>query len=414
LQAGRVVYPLSELAVNIPEGWVNMQNDPAIELGLSDVVAAVPEDLLSGAQDMSEEIREVASMKDYFKPDRVEPPEPEPAPAPEPEPEPAPEIALPAESLPQQEEVSAVEEEVQEKAPTAGLPFAETMAFTPEDLALAEMPGKAAAPEEPVTPPEAPEPSAPPPVVEAAPPPEVVTEPEAAEQPVPAPVEKKTVQGWDGVEKMLSAGADLVDINTASEADLIKLTGVGHSRAKLIVRYRTEHGPFASIFDLLNIQGIGRRTFSQMTGLNPRRRINRHEVLNELLDMPDGSRPTLVQIVSAMQVKLRCDGCILSGRDGSVLAANENCLEGADRYAAMTAQLFRRSRRYLSRLAGQPIHMIVLPIAKVPLMFLQFGKFSMTILLSEETDIREAATHASRLATELNWLLGCRAVVRGF
>ena len=49
-----------------------------------------------------------------------------------------------------------------------------------------------------------------------------------------------------------------VDLNTASAEQLASvLKGVGSSKAKAIVRYRTEVGPFRSIAELEEVKGIG-------------------------------------------------------------------------------------------------------------------------------------------------------------
>ena len=56
-----------------------------------------------------------------------------------------------------------------------------------------------------------------------------------------------------------------VNINTASEAELDTLPGIGPSKAAAIVAYRTEHGAFASISDLSKVQGIGNKTVSKLS-----------------------------------------------------------------------------------------------------------------------------------------------------
>ena len=48
-----------------------------------------------------------------------------------------------------------------------------------------------------------------------------------------------------------------VDLNQASVEQLDVLPGVGPSIAQAIVNYRAEHGPFASVDDLLDVRGIG-------------------------------------------------------------------------------------------------------------------------------------------------------------
>lgn len=53
------------------------------------------------------------------------------------------------------------------------------------------------------------------------------------------------------------AGAN-VDINSANVEELAKvLKGVGLAKAKAIVDYRTQHGPFKTVNDLAQVSGIG-------------------------------------------------------------------------------------------------------------------------------------------------------------
>jgi len=55
-----------------------------------------------------------------------------------------------------------------------------------------------------------------------------------------------------------------VDVNTANEADLERLPGVGPSLARRIVEYREANGPFATPDDLQNVSGIGPSKFAKM------------------------------------------------------------------------------------------------------------------------------------------------------
>jgi competence protein ComEA len=55
-----------------------------------------------------------------------------------------------------------------------------------------------------------------------------------------------------------------VDINTADEAELDELPGVGPSIAAAIVAHREEHGPFRSVDDLLDVRGIGEAKLAEI------------------------------------------------------------------------------------------------------------------------------------------------------
>ena len=61
-----------------------------------------------------------------------------------------------------------------------------------------------------------------------------------------------------------ASGAGAVDINTATEAELVTLPGIGPSKAAAIISYRTENGKFKSVEDLKEVAGIGDKTFEQL------------------------------------------------------------------------------------------------------------------------------------------------------
>jgi competence protein ComEA len=56
-----------------------------------------------------------------------------------------------------------------------------------------------------------------------------------------------------------------VNLNTATAAELEALPGVGPSKAKAIVDYRSAH-PFQSVEELMNVRGIGEATFEDLRG----------------------------------------------------------------------------------------------------------------------------------------------------
>ena len=58
-----------------------------------------------------------------------------------------------------------------------------------------------------------------------------------------------------------------VDLNSASEAQLDTLPGVGPSTASKIVSDRTENGPFRTVDDLLRVPGIGPSKFEALKDL---------------------------------------------------------------------------------------------------------------------------------------------------
>ena len=55
-----------------------------------------------------------------------------------------------------------------------------------------------------------------------------------------------------------------VNINTANQAELEKLNGIGPVKAKAIIDYRTKNGPFKTFEDVDKVPGIGQGTMDKI------------------------------------------------------------------------------------------------------------------------------------------------------
>ena len=60
---------------------------------------------------------------------------------------------------------------------------------------------------------------------------------------------------------------DRVELNTADQAALETLPGIGPRTAERIIEYRSKNGGFEKVEDLMNIRGIGERTFLRLRDL---------------------------------------------------------------------------------------------------------------------------------------------------
>ena len=55
-----------------------------------------------------------------------------------------------------------------------------------------------------------------------------------------------------------------VNLNTASQAELESLKGVGPAKAKSIIEYREQNGAFQSVDDLKKVKGFGDKTVESL------------------------------------------------------------------------------------------------------------------------------------------------------
>ena len=72
---------------------------------------------------------------------------------------------------------------------------------------------------------------------------------------------------WRGIRRVGERTGGLVNLNTADEAALDTLPGVGPVMAQNIIAWRESNGKFTSIEQLQEISGIGPSRYAQIAGL---------------------------------------------------------------------------------------------------------------------------------------------------
>lgn len=84
-----------------------------------------------------------------------------------------------------------------------------------------------------------------------------------ADQSLISPLEQTLASAKDenGGDAAESSSSGKINLNTADEAALTTLTGIGASKAQAILAYREENGGFSAIEEILNVPGIKEGTF---------------------------------------------------------------------------------------------------------------------------------------------------------
>ncbi|MDR1629102.1 MAG: helix-hairpin-helix domain-containing protein [Oscillospiraceae bacterium] len=55
-----------------------------------------------------------------------------------------------------------------------------------------------------------------------------------------------------------------INLNTAGVKDLLALKGIGQVKAEAIMEYRRENGRFLSVYELMQVSGIGEKIFAEI------------------------------------------------------------------------------------------------------------------------------------------------------
>ncbi|HEX9332781.1 MAG TPA: ComEA family DNA-binding protein [Anaerolineales bacterium] len=66
---------------------------------------------------------------------------------------------------------------------------------------------------------------------------------------------------------VVAVTTELININTASAAELDTLPGIGPTTAQKIIQYREQNGPFINAEDIVNVSGIGPGTYERIKDL---------------------------------------------------------------------------------------------------------------------------------------------------
>ena len=73
---------------------------------------------------------------------------------------------------------------------------------------------------------------------------------------------EKPKQIYDGGTS--SSSGDVININTANLEQLMKISGVGKTKAEAIISYREKNGDFKKKEDITKVRGIGKATFEKI------------------------------------------------------------------------------------------------------------------------------------------------------
>ena len=81
-------------------------------------------------------------------------------------------------------------------------------------------------------------------------------------QPPPATAQEKTA--GRPAPSATNVARSPVNINTATVTDFETLPGIGAKTAARIIEYRQKNGPFRKVEELMNVRGVGEKSFLKL------------------------------------------------------------------------------------------------------------------------------------------------------
>jgi competence protein ComEA len=76
-----------------------------------------------------------------------------------------------------------------------------------------------------------------------------------------------TVSAQTAAGKPAAVAATLVNLNTATVTQIASLPGIGEKTAERIIEYREKNGGFKKVEELMNVKGIGEKSFLKLKAL---------------------------------------------------------------------------------------------------------------------------------------------------
>jgi competence ComEA-like helix-hairpin-helix protein len=204
-----------------------------------------------------------------------------------------------------------------------------------------------------------------------------------------------------------------VNLNTAGVEQLLRLDKVTRTLADEIVKYRSEHGPFKSVFDLFDVPRVGRKTFRAITGMpyNLNRR-HRGRRLVALLGLPPSEIAHLPSLAAALARKPGFVGCVISDKDGLLLAQH-----GVDRLAetvsAVAPRLMRDAISNMKELGAHNVDSLSIHGEGSLFTVIPAGDVFMTAFHQTARLTGGQLRLIGRVAVELQWLVSRRGYVLG-
>ncbi len=204
---------------------------------------------------------------------------------------------------------------------------------------------------------------------------------------------------------------DGVDLNTATVEQLVSLDGISIGLARDIIEHRNQIGSFSSVFDLAQVPGVGRKRFKRITGMAySRTGTHRRDKLARLLDLPVEKTSHLPSVAEAIGAKPGLQGCVISDKDG-LLLAESGIADESRTISAIVPRMLGQVRENMAELDADKVDTASISMRGHLLTIVDSGDVYLSVLHESNRLTSGMLKLVQRLARELDWLLSYRGYV---
>jgi hypothetical protein len=187
------------------------------------------------------------------------------------------------------------------------------------------------------------------------------------------------------------------------------LEGIDEAIAEAIITQRNKRGRFRSVFELLDVPGVGPVQFRQMTGMQAEQKPHhRRKQLAGLLKISADKVTDLGFVAQSVARRAGFAACVISDREGLVLAQG-GAIELGEPLSAVVPRMLRQIRQAMDLIGAGHVETVTLSINN---MLYTIAASENVVLTAVHTEKRINETELSfirKVRRELAWLLSLRA-----
>jgi competence ComEA-like helix-hairpin-helix protein len=174
------------------------------------------------------------------------------------------------------------------------------------------------------------------------------------------------------------SAATAINLNNCSSEDLLPIPGISPTLAAAIVKHRDKIGEFHRLEELLDVPGMTREAYSNLTGEAPPTGL--HPTINELLGFAPEKELSLKDVTDRISCWPDVTGCLLSQKNGLALVGTAPDFLDRQAIVAFAPRIFEDLNKSFGEITGRTTEELVIPTTGTSFHLMRDGDLYLIIL----------------------------------